>query len=326
MKNKSLIIIAKLCLFSFTLCLLLTGCTAPRSMMDSGKVTPKHQLKIGASYSANVPTQTIKNATELIHTGIEAVKLINTSDNSKKNAEVAIRTLNNSPEFSDEGKKLTQYLLAYSIDPLTYGINYYARYGLLKRVDVGYQYAGGTNAFDAKYQFLGSTGSIGSSDGKKLYGSIGIQYSAKNYSLPSWLGKVQDHVGFEMKRKDVFVPIIFSKSFGQEEKTGHFSWGLAYNYTFLEYGFNPKQGSAISQIDFPYSSMHYKKHFSSYGAFVNVKVGYKYVYFLASLSVYYQDYGKFTMLDGSQSHFSGFTYVPSMGVQFVIPPLHKIKK
>ena len=323
MKTKSFFIVGNLLLYA--LYIFLPGCIAPRSVTDSGKVTPKHQIKVGGSYSANVPTQTIKNVAEVVGASENVVELIGSSVNSNKNTEELINTVNNSQVYTDECNILTKCLLVYSIDPLTTGINYYARYGLLNRVDVGYQYAAGTHAFDAKYQFLGSTGEIGSNGGKKIYGSIGLQYSSHDYALPLGLDKIQGLLGLDLKRKDFFIPLVFSTSFGPEEKIGHFSWGLAYNYTLLEYGFNPSN-AIKNQINLPFSPMYYKKNFSSFGTFINVKVGYKYVYFLTSLSAYYQNYGNFTMLDGSQAHFSGFTFVPSMGLQVVIPPWDKIKK
>lgn len=288
----------------FIICTFTSGCIAPRSMMDSGKVTPKNQLKIGGSYSANIPTQTIKNVVE------------------------AAETLDNDTIFDDAFNRSSRYLFAYSLDPLSVGTNYYVRYGLIKRFDVGYKFASGTHAFDVKYQFLGTYGIVGntadteSKDKKTLYGSVGLQYSFNNYDLPGGFDKIQERLGFDLKRKDILIPIIFSKSLGEEEKTGHIAWGLAYNHTFLEYGFDPKDIYNI-QTNLPFTPSHHKKNFGAIGAFANIKVGYKYVYFLTSFSAYYQNYGKFTMLDGSQVSFSGFTFVPSIGLQIVIPPLGK---
>lgn len=288
-------------IFISIVCTYASGCIAPRSIMDSGKVTPKNQIKVGASYSANIPTQTIKNVVE------------------------AAKTLDNTTVYDDAFNRSAKYLFAYSLDPMSVGMNYYARYGVINKVDVGYQYASGSHAFDAKYQFLGSTGAIGTDAPKTIYGSVGLQYSFRNYKLPYGFDKIQERLGFDLKRKDILIPVIFSTSFGEEEKIGHLAWGLAYNHTFLEYGFNPKEIYNI-QTNIPYTSAHYKKNFGSIGAFVNMKVGYKYAYFLASFSAYYQNYGKFTMLDGSQVKFSGYTFVPSIGMQIVIPPLGKFRK
>lgn len=304
---------------------ILTNCTAPKSITDSGKVTPKNQLKIGVSYNANIPTQTIKNAVEVVNTGVKAAKIMDENYDKGGNTESGIYTIGNSPEFKNKEGDLSRYVLGYSVDPMTYGINYYARYGIAKRFDIGYQYSGGTSSFDGKYQFLGSTGEIGSYNENRLYGSIGLQYSSRKYELPMKLGVMQNYFDYKFKRKDFFVPIVFSKSFGNEEKIGHFSWGVAYNLTYLEYGF---QNKIYESPDAPYllTNVDVKKFFSSYGTFINVKTGYKYVYFLVSLAAYYTDYGTYKLIDDSQARLTGFTFVPSIGIQGMIPPMRKKKK
>lgn len=326
MKKTLLKKITRLYILSFTLLtLLFVQCTAPKSITDSGKVTPKNQLKIGAGYSANIPTQTIKNALEIANIGVKAAKIMDENYDKGGNTESGFYTIGNSPEFKNKEGDLSRYILGYSVDPMTYGLNYYARYGIAKRFDIGYQYSGGTSAFDGKYQFLGPTGEIGSYNEKKLYGSIGLQYSSRKYELPMKLGMMQNYFDYTFKRKDFFVPVIFSKSFGSEEKIGHFSWGVAYNLTYLEYSF---QNKIYEDPNSPYllTNVDEKKFFSSFGTFINVKAGYKYVYFLFSLATYYSDYGRYQLIDKSSTRLTGFTFVPSFGIQGMIPPIRKKKK
>lgn len=325
MKTRDLLRLAKsgIIINSIALSVIISGCTAPKSITESGKTTPRGQLKVGANYNANIPTQTIKNAVELVSTGVGAVKHAKANYEEEQKAEDIFNSMNNSSELKNEAARLSKYALAYAVDPMTYGINYYARLGIAKRLDVGYQFAGGTNAFDVKYQFLGTTGSIGSYSENKFYGSIGLQYSSRKYELPARFKKMEEFIDFRFNRKDFFIPVIFSKSFGNEEKRGHISWGVAYNCTFLEYGMQNK----IYQnpdINIPYQGIEHKR-FSSYGTFINLKTGYKCVYFLVSLAAYYTDYGTYKLIDGSSAHLHGFTYVPSIGVQFMTPGFHKRK-
>jgi hypothetical protein len=56
--------------------------------------------------------------------------------------------------------------------------------------------------------------------------------------------------------------------------------------------------------------------YSSYGLFVNIKAGYKIVYALAGLSLYYQDYGTFTLYKQKTAAYSDTTIVPTLGIQF----------
>jgi hypothetical protein len=61
------------------------------------------------------------------------------------------------------------------------------------------------------------------------------------------------------------------------------------------------------------------RNFSSYGLFLNLKLGYKYVYVVPAVSVYYQNYGNYTLVDGSTTSLSGVTFIPSLGFQVRIP-------
>ena len=58
---------------------------------------------------------------------------------------------------------------------------------------------------------------------------------------------------------------------------------------------------------------------AAYGFFLNMKLGYKYVYILPALAVYYQNYGTFTLLGGGSESFSGYTFAPSIGLCGRIP-------
>ena len=59
-----------------------------------------------------------------------------------------------------------------------------------------------------------------------------------------------------------------------------------------------------------------KMDYDSYGAFANVKIGKKFVFFNFSLAAYYQDYGRYQLLGGGTTRFKGVSIVPSYGMQF----------
>ncbi len=281
--------------------ILIQSCTPPKSITQSGKVTPQGQVKVGMDYCINVPTHVVRSLYQNVD-GI-VTPLIN----------------EDTIILNDQLVKLNKTALAYAIEPIGFGYNFYGRYGIYKHFDVGYKYASGTHVIDAMYQFLGSTGSINEPGEKGMSGSIGIQYSSKKYELPDWSGldKVQSVLGFEMKRKDLMIPVIFSLPFGTEEKVGNFSFGLAYMHTFLNYGFQSGRiydtlNNAAPMI---IQAIQGKKDYGSMGIFFNFKLGYKYAYFLPAFALYYQNYGSYTLIDGSSVKFKGFTYVPSLGIQ-----------
>ncbi|HET6244926.1 MAG: hypothetical protein H0V01_00130 [Bacteroidetes bacterium] len=277
------------------------GCTPPRSITQSGKVTPHKNFKVGIDLSANIPTHFVQS----LYRNTEGI----VNPLMKKDTVI----------LNEKLLKLNETALAYAVEPLGFGYNYYIRYGVYKRFDLGYKYASGTHTIDGMYQFLGSTGTIDNPGEKGNHGSIGIQYSSKKYELPKWSGlnKVQNLIGFKMQRKDFLIPIVFSIPFGEEESLGNFSFGLVYSHTFLKYGFENENiyDTTYTQAPTNIQSIHDKKNYASFGAFFNFKIGYKYAYFLPAFALYYQDYGSFMLLDQSMIRFKGLTFVPSIGLQ-----------
>lgn len=279
-----------------------SGCTAPRSVIHSGKVTPKGEFKIGTDYSFNVATQPIGALTDA------------TTD--------LVKTLKNQDSIvvNDQVNNIARAALAYSLDPAAPSWDIYVRYGLVERVDVGYKYAFGTHVFDGMYQFMGPTGTPKNPGAPGTYGSIGFQYSRKKSTLP---GKVlwediENLLKYEANRTDILIPLVFSTSFGPEEEMGNFSYGIAYSRTFIDYTFDPSNffQQQIDRQDYvPVKAVSEKNSYGALGIFANAKIGYKYVYFLPALSIYYQNYGEYQLLAERTTKLKGFTFIPSVGLQ-----------
>ncbi|UOQ74398.1 hypothetical protein [Hymenobacter cellulosilyticus] len=197
----------------------------------------------------------------------------------------------------------------------------YVRYGVIDRLDVGYKYAFGSHVFDAMFQFLGTTGTPEKPGGAAggMYGSIGLQFATQRAKLPDlpFLDNINSLLQFTANRNDLMVPLVFSHSFGPEEEIGAISYGVVYSHTFLRYGFQPKTIYSNNQLipSLPLG----KQDFSSYGAFFNAKVGFRYVYVVPALSVFYQNYGQYQLLNNKTAKLSGVTFIPSVGLQFRIP-------
>lgn len=279
----------------------ISSCSPPKAITLSGKVTPKGQVKMGLDYSVNASNHFAKS----LYNNIGSIA------NSKLSQDTII--------LDEQLVNLNKTVLAYAIEPIGAGSNYYIRYGVVKHLDVGYKYASGTHTFDGMWQFTGSTGTINEPGETKMCGSIGLQFSSKKYELPSWSGldKVQNLLGFEMKRKDFLVPLIFSKSFGKEETFGNISFGLVYIRSFFDYGFktNNIYDTISSTAPTAIQALNGKRNFGSTGVFLNFKLGYKYIYFLPAFAMYYQNYGSYKLIDGNTVSFKGMTFVPSLGLQ-----------
>lgn len=279
---------------------LAAGCTPSRSITASGKVTPQGAFKIGANSSFNASTAPLAQIDDVTKSAVQAIENRDTID------------------FADF-QGLTRGLLAYSLDPVAASSDLYIRYGLAKRVDVGYKYASGAHVFDAMYQFMGGLGTPENPGPAGLHASIGLQYAAQDADLPGkkYLDRLGAIFSYDLSRQDLLVPLVFSHSFGPEEQYGNISWGLVYGHTFMKYGFSPgnlfvRRGADQVQKLNAYQE---KTSYSSYGAFFNAKIGFKYAYLLPALSMYYQDYGTYNLFNLQKESFKGMTFIPSLGVQ-----------
>jgi hypothetical protein len=288
-----------------------TACTAPRSITTSGKVTPQGEFRLAYNQGFNVATSPLNKAGSAVRSA--ASQLGNQAANGEK--------VNYSSTVSD----VQTAALAYLLDPVQPAADFSVRYGIVPRLDAGYKYALGSHVFDAAYQLLGPTGSVenperGAASGT-TYASVGLQYAIQRTGLPkiTFLNDLNNLLGLSATRQDLLVPITISQSFGPEESIGAISYGAVYAHSWVSYGFTPNNlynSAGTARLpDLPRQSRNY----SSYGLFLNVKVGYKYVYFVPALSVYYQNYGSYTLVDGSTTSLSGTTFIPSLGVQFRIP-------
>lgn len=282
------------------------SCSAPRSILTSGKVLPKGQVRVGINNTVNVSSASIEQS---IKGSINLAKSLLSKD---------------TVVFSQQIANLNSVVMMYCLDPVSYNNETYLRYGLGYRFDVGYRNTGGANAFDVMYQFMGSNKNSNESGEDGLYGSIGIQYSWQNYRLVKFarFDIVEKLFGWDMNRKDITVPLVFSLSFGPEERDGCFSFGVVYSHSFINYKISPKNiyaekimGQVPAELLLPVSG---KTGFDAYGAFINVKVGRKFVFFNFSLAAYYQKYGTYQMLGGSNVMLKGISIVPSYGMQFNI--------
>ena len=282
---------------------LAVGCTAPRSVINSGKVTAPGQFKAGINFGGNIATEPISQLKDITEAAVDAIRS------------------RDSVFYDNQLDVATKATMAYALDPVGPTFDFYLRYGLVERVDVGYKYASGVHVFDAMYQFMGSTGTIdnpGPGSENRWYGSFGLQYAGQSAGLLDaiFLDKLQPLLQFTAKRRDLTIPLIFSKSFGPEEEKGNVSFGVVYNHTFIRYGFDPSgvyRRVGSNAVEVPAFSG--KSSFPSFGMFLNAKLGFKYVYVLPALTIYYQNYGTYQVLEGKQHSYSGLTLIPSLGVQ-----------
>lgn len=288
---------------AFLVFYLFQNCTAPRSIIESGRVTPKKHIRAGVGTTTNIPTAFTSELIKTLQDGIGT---------TTKDTFLIDQNINN----------ITGSIVSYSLDPLTQTFDFYFRYGMFNNFDMGYKYTGGVHVLDAQYQIAGDEDHNHLNWGKGINSSFGLQYSGQKYELPSILEDIQDILGYEMARKDLFLKFIMSKSFGEKEKIGHFGFGLAYNHTFINYGLSPgklivyvaeKNGVEVKE---KLSSVpEGKNNYGSYGGFINFRVGYKNIFFYSALSVFWQNYGSYQLFEDYSYESSGLTFIPTLGIQ-----------
>ena len=285
--------------------LLATSCTAPRAIVATGKVTPQGEFRVGYNQGLNLASAPISKASAAVK---EAASQAATQQKV---------------DYTDATTQLQAAALAYVLDPVQTTADLSVRYGIVPRLDAGYKYAFGSHVFDAQYQFLGPTGTPenpgpGAGTGT-TYASIGLQFATQRAKLPSlpFLSDINSVLNFRANRNDVLIPLTFSQSFGPEEEIGAISYGLVYAHSWVSYGFAPDKiyNGSVKVPELPLQS----RNFSSFGGFVNLKIGYRYLYVIPAVSVFYQNYGDYALLNGASTSLSGVTFVPSIGLQLRIP-------
>ena len=189
-----------------TLCA--TSCVAPRTIISTGKVTPRGEFRVGGNAAFNIGTAAVSKGGSALKSAVQ-------------NA-LGKDTVRYDQSITD----LQAAALAYVVDPVQPTADLYLRYGVIDRLDAGYKYAFGSHVFDVMYQFLGPTGTPEHPAGRSgdTYASIGLQYATQRAKLPglSYLDNLTNLVGFRASRHDLIVPLVFSHSFGPRRITGRF--------------------------------------------------------------------------------------------------------
>ncbi|MBC7449206.1 MAG: hypothetical protein H7330_14230 [Hymenobacteraceae bacterium] len=290
------------------------ACTAPRTVLTSGKTTPVGEFRGGTNTIFNIPTNTTGRLADVLADGVREVS--NKDSISYIENETVLRNLQKAA-------------LSWALDPLSSTQDIYLRYGVAERVDIGARLAAGAVVADAQYQLWGSTGSWRQADGAKGgHGSIGLMFATQSADLPGRkaLDLGSKLLDFKARRTDILVPFTVSAPLGPEEEYGHVAAGVVVGRSFLRYRFKPTDrffDAAGQRLNIP--EVDERKSFMTYGLFVNGKFGYRYVFIQPALAVYFQNYGTYDLIQfdktkpAPQATLKGATFVPSLGLQISIP-------
>ncbi len=291
------------------------ACTAPRTVLTSGKVTPVGEFRGGTNTIFNIPTNTTGRLADVLADG---VREISTKD--------SISYIKNETVL----RNIQKGAIAWALDPLSSTQDFYLRYGVAPRFDVGARVAAGAFVGDVQYQLMGSTNdwrSPGASP-NAASASIGLMMATQTADLP---GRKALNVGsqlldFAARRTDILVPITISAPLGAEEQFGHVAAGVVVGRSFLKYQFKPSDrfyDAVGNRLAIP--QVNERTSFMTYGVFVNGKFGYRHVFIQPALAIYYQNYGTYPLIQfdktqpAPRASMKGTTFVPSLGIQVAIP-------
>lgn len=283
----------------------LQSCTAPKSIIESGKVTPQGAVRASLGTTSNIPTAF---AEEVVGFAIDNAGVVK----------------GDSFQFQENLENVVGSLVSYSLDPLTQTLDFHLRYGIGWGFDIGYKNLSGVSAIDLQYQFVGEESTF--AFGGMFASSIGIQYSGQKLRLDRFSQKLDEALGMEFHKRDLMVKWINSYPFGEDEKYGHIGFGAAWNRTVSNYGISPTKvltrieevgGQRATSILEPMRDQ--RTAYSSWGGFLNMRLGYKYVYLYGALSMFHQNYGTYQLFKGVEYQGKGWTFIPTFGLQIQVP-------
>lgn len=276
---------------------LIAGCAAPRAVIWDGSSVERWHVQGHAGMVGVVPTATLSAAGQA---QLDAAKGI----------------LGDSLLDSTTLRNSARTLVAASLDMPGMNTVLSAHMGLGWGLEAGYRREGGANAWSLRWQFL-------SAKKAGVNGGIGVMYSSLEYEVPSVLGDVQKALGYEFKRKDVSIPVVFSKPLGDGGEYGSVGGGLVGAWTSTQYGFDPegfyKSVVNASGKSTPLDKLpDQKTSFLSYGGVIFGKFGFKRVWLMTGVTMLYQDYGSYQVPGTDPVGLSGLTILPSAGLEFRI--------
>lgn len=271
-----------------------SGCAAPRSVLWDGTTMPRGHVQGQLGMVGSIPTATIG---ALGTSELDAAKSLLGGDidslTSKGAYDNAVRTV-----------------VAAGLDMPGATPVAAVHLGIGWETEIGYRREGSVNAWSLRSQFLHAKQS-------GWNGGVGIQYSSQSYDLPSVLGKVQSALGYTFERKDILVPVVFSKPFGPDGIYGSGTVGLVGGWTSVQYGFDPKGmyrewGGKVEALE---RLPNQESSFLSYGATSMLRAGYKHAWLLLGLTMYYQNYGPYNVPGTDPVELSGLSFLPVAGLE-----------
>lgn len=269
--------------------LFIWGCAMPRQTMMSAQVAPQGHLTFGYESGMQLPSVVMDNF-----------------DDSTLDVLADMVTQDTTDASDTLLHKAGRMALAQGLDPLGGSSSLFIAYGLLDGMEVGYEYLGTGHGLWVRYQVMAAP------EGE-LTGTLGFNASMQNYDLPSFMGNVQEALGYRFKRKDFTIPFAIGRLNRGELFSGEWAAVLQMQWSHVTYAFEPttvyRVVEGVDQYELLKQVPEQSSSFLSYGGAVNGRLGIGPVFLGCGIGYYYQNYGDFMTLGGRTESLAGGTIV-----------------
>lgn len=279
--------------------LLLGACSSPRTILWDGTVAKPGHVRVEADKVLSLPSVSIGSYFDVLSKASDKLD----GEKISRNDLVVIE----------------KAAVASSLEKLGAGVNFTAAVGLGAGLEGGFRMISGNTGGDLRWQFLeGEQGDWN--------GGVGLSYTRNSFDL---YRVVDAALGMEFKRQDLVMPLAFGVQKGTARGFHtNLACGTAIAWTRVNYSLNP-----ITAIDDSVATLQdaegasstdairrtevippTEQDFFSFGIHGLVQPGWRWIHFTVGGSLWYTDYGKYSLPEGGRVRLRGVTFQPALGL------------
>lgn len=275
----------------------LGACAVPRQVNMSAQTAPAGDFTVG--YESGFQASSLV----LDEVDVDAVDDL-----------VAIVTSDTVAVGQEMLRKAERTVLAQGLDPMGGSSVISLAYGLGRHWEVSYQYLGSGHGLGLRY------GSGADRQGNWTY-ALGLMGSTQDYGLPSWLGDVQEALGYELKRMDVTLPLVIGSHTQKGPWWAEWNGVLQGQWSRVTYAFEPTTAYKLASTQEGANQVlegvpESEQSYWSLGASLNGRLGWKFLGLGLGAGWYVQDYGDYALLGGEKVSMEGSSFVARMGLEW----------
>lgn len=267
--------------------LFLGACSSPRTILWDGTVAKPGHVRLEADKVLSLPSVSIGSYFDVLSKAAD-----------KLDGEKVSRT---------DLVVIEKAAIASSLEKPGAGVNLTAAVGVGAGLEVGGRMISGNTGGDLRWQFLeGEQGDWN--------GGVGLSYTRNTFDF----NKIVDAaLGMEFKRQDLVVPLAFGVQKGTARGFHtNLACGAAVAWTRVNYSLNPTTEVVDSTGEVRRTEVipPTEQDFLSFGVHGLVQPGWRWIHFTVGGSLWYTDYGRYSLPEGGRVHLTGVTFQPALGL------------